>query len=187
MRLLWPEAARLSASLALLGLACVLAIGCGAGGSRDSAEAQRVKEAVSSYLQEAYGPGGDLDFAYSLLASRTRESCSKPDFLTIALAARQANGDRSLQTDRFSDIRISGDTATLKVDSDYDLSPRFFPLDATVVKEDGDWRFLVTTDPTCKSVPRFFQHETGSNCGAGSRAAVALTYPCSTAPEGASR
>jgi hypothetical protein len=114
---------------------------------------------VSSFLQEAYGPGGDLDFAYSLLAEATRRTCSQQDFTMMALAARLANGDRSLQTDRFSDIRIDDDTATLKVDSDYDRSPRFFPLDATVVREDGDWRYVVTTDPTCKSVPKFFQHE----------------------------
>ena len=152
-------------------LACVLATaflialpgstGCASGGSRDSGEAQRIRESVSSFLQEAYGPGGDIDFAYSLLAAETRQTCSKQDFTAIAVAARQANGDRSLQTDRFSDIRIAGDTATLNVDSDYDLTPRFFPVDATVVREDGDWRYLVTTDPTCKSVARFFEHAAG--------------------------
>jgi len=127
--------------------------------SSDSGEEERIKEAVSSFLQEAYAPAGDIDFAYSLLAAETRQTCSKPDFTAIALAARQANGDRSLQADRFSDIRISGERATLRVDSDYDLSPRYFPVDATVVREDGEWRYLVTTDPTCKSVPRFFEHE----------------------------
>ena len=148
---------RLLAALALLSAACCAFSGCG-GDSSDSAEARRVEEAVSSFLQEAYGPGGDIDFAYSLLAAQTRQTCSKADFQAIALAARQANGDRSLQTDRFSDVRIAGNTATLKVDSDYDLTPRYFPVDATAVKEDGGWRYVVTTDPTCKSVPRFFQH-----------------------------
>jgi hypothetical protein len=127
--------------------------------SSDTDEEQRIKEAVSSFLQEAYAPAGDIDFAYSLLAEETRQTCSKADFTAIALAARQANGDRSLQADRFADLRISGDRATLQVDSDYDLSPRYFPVDATVVREEGEWRYLVTTDPTCKSVPRFFQHE----------------------------
>jgi hypothetical protein len=135
------------------------ALACSSGSAGDSTQAQRVREAVSSFLQEAYGPGGDLDFAYSLLAEATRRTCSQQDFMMMALAARLANGDRSLQTDRFSDIRIDDDSATLKVDSDYDRSPRFFPLDATVVREDGDWRYVVTTDPTCKSVPKFFQHE----------------------------
>jgi len=144
-------------------VACCLAVSCNAGEPADSVEAQRIREAVSSFLQEAYAPGGDIDFAYSLLASETRRTCTKSDFTAIALAARQANGDRSLQTDRFSDIRIDGDRATLKVDSDYDRTPRYFPLDATVVREDGAWRYLVTSDPSCKSVSRFFQHEGASN------------------------
>ena len=144
-------------------VACWLAASCGSGGSADSAETQRVREAVSSFLQEAYGPGGDLDFAYSLLASETRRACAKSDFMVLALAARQANGDRSLQTDRFSDIRIDGARATLKVDSDYDRVPRFFPVEVTVVKEDGEWLYLVTTDPSCKSVARFFQHDGASD------------------------
>ena len=146
-----------------MAVAFCAAAACNSGSQRDAAEAQRIKEAMSSYLQEAFGPEGDIDFAYSLLASKTRDTCSREDFISIARAARQANGDRSLQTDRFSDIRISRDTATLKVDSDYDLTPRFFPLDATVVKEDGDWRYLVTTDPTCKSVARFFDHQPDSD------------------------
>lgn len=140
-----------------MALAATLAV-FAACGSSDGGEEQRIKEAVSSFLQEAYAPSGDIDFAYSLLAGETRQTCSKADFTAIALAARQANGDRSLQADRISDIRISGDRATLKVDSDYDLSPRYFPVDATVVREEGEWRYLVTTDPTCRSVPRFFQH-----------------------------
>ncbi len=152
-RLLWFLAAA---------VACWSIAAC-ASGKAPGSEAQRIEEAVSSFLQEAYGPGGNIDFAYSLLAAATRETCSKQDFTTIALAARQANGDRSLQTDRFSDIRIAGDTATLKVDSDYDRTPRFFPVDAAVIREDGDWRYLVTTDPTCKSVSRFFQHPPGAN------------------------
>jgi hypothetical protein len=146
--------------LALLSMALVLGVGCGSNGSAGDAEAQRIEEAVSSFLQEAYSPDGDIDFAYSRLATETRRTCSKDHFTMIVLAARQANGDRSLQPDRFLDIRITGDTATLKVDSDYDLSPRFFPVDATVVREDGEWRYLVTTDPTCESVARFFQHDT---------------------------
>jgi hypothetical protein len=140
-------------------VACCLAVSCGAGGTADSAEAQSVREAVSSFPQEAYGPDGDLDFAYSSLSDKTRRTCAKSDFTAIALAARQANGDRSLQADRFSDIRIDGVRATLKVDSDYDRTPRYFPLGATVVKEDGEWRYLVTTDPSCKSVSRFFGHD----------------------------
>ena len=140
--------------------AVLLAAACASGDSPEDAEAERVKEAVSSFLQEAYGPGGNVDFAYSLLAAETRRTCSREDFEAITNAAREANGDRSLQADRFADIRIEGNRATLKVDSDYDLSPRFFPVDATVVREDGEWRFLVTTDPTCKSVARYFQHDT---------------------------
>jgi hypothetical protein len=92
-------------------------------------------------------------------AGETRKTCSKSDFMALALAARQANGDRSLQTDRFSDIRVDSGKATLRVDSDYDRTPRYFPLDAAAVKEDGEWRYLVTTDPSCKSVAGFFQHE----------------------------
>jgi hypothetical protein len=137
----------------------VFAVSCSSEGSAGAAEAQRVREAVSSFLQEAYRPGGDLDFAYSLLATETRKTCAKSDFTAIVMAARQANGDRSLQTDRFSDIRIEGGRATLKVDSDYDGTPRYFPMDAAAVKEDGEWRYLVTTDPSCKSVAEFFQHE----------------------------
>lgn len=156
-----PAAARFKAGLVLT-VAVLLTAGCASSGANDSAEAQRIKEAVSSFLQEAYGPQGDIDFAYSLLASETRATCAEEDFTAIVLAARQANGDRSLQQDRFSNIRISGDSATLQVDSDYDLSPRFFPIDASVVKEEGEWRYLVTSDPTCKSVDRFFQHETSA-------------------------
>ena len=158
-----PRRRRLASHPARLLLICcvtfVFAASCGSGGSAGAAEAQRVREAVSSFLQEAYGPGGDLDFAYSLLATETRKTCAKSDFTTIVLAARQANGDRSLQTVRFSDIRIEGGRATLKVDSDYDRTPRYFPLEATAVKEDGAWHYLVTTDPSCKSVDAFFQHE----------------------------
>ena len=139
----------------------VLAAACGSGATGDGAEEGLIKEAVSSFLQEAYSPGGDIDFAYSLLAAETRRTCSRDNFAVMILAARQANGDRSLQADRFADIRIAGDRATLRVDSDYDLTPRYFPAAATVVKEGGEWRYLVTTDPTCKSVAGFFQHETG--------------------------
>jgi hypothetical protein len=137
---------------------CCLAVCCGSE-EKAGIEAQRIREVISSFLQEAYGPSGDLDFAYSLLASETHRTCTRADFIAIAQAARQANGDRSLQTDRFSDIRIDGERATLKVDSDYDRTPRYFPSEATAVREDGDWRYLVTTDPTCKSVARFFRHE----------------------------
>lgn len=150
--------ARPALTARLLG-AAALAVILAACGSTNGGEEPRIEEAVSSFLQEAYGPNGDIDFAYSLLASETRRTCSKADFTAIVHAARQANGDRSLQADRFADIRISGGRATLKVDSDYDLSPRYFPVDATVVLEGGEWRYLVTTDPTCKSLPRFFQHE----------------------------
>jgi hypothetical protein len=140
-----------------------LAAACGSGAAGGTAEEGRIKETVSSFLQEAYGAGGDVDFAYSLLAAETRRTCSRDDFAAMILAARQANGDRSLQADRFADIRIAGGRATLRVDSDYDLSPRYFPAAATVVKEAGEWRYLVTTDPTCKSVAGFFQHETATD------------------------
>jgi hypothetical protein len=146
--------------LALLPWAVLLIVACSCTSRSNDPESQRIEEAVSSFLQEAYSPDGDIDFAYSRLADETQQTCSKDDFTAIVLAARQANGDRSLQTDRFLAIHISGNTATLKVDSDYDLTPRYFPLDATVVKEEGEWRYLVTTDPTCKSVAVFFQHDT---------------------------
>ena len=81
-----------------------------------------------------------------MLAGETRKTCAKSDLTAIMMAARQANGDRSLQTDRFSDMRIDGSTATLKVDSDYERTPGYFPLEAAAVKEDGEWRYLVTAD-----------------------------------------
>jgi hypothetical protein len=147
---------------ALLPLVLVLGLACSSNQGSDEAEVKRIEEAVSSFLQEAYSADGDIAFAYSRLASETQRTCSREDFTAIVSVARQANGDRGLQTDRFSDILVTGDTATLKVDSDYDLTPRYFPLDATVEKEGGEWRYLVTTDPTCKSVARFFQHDTSS-------------------------
>jgi hypothetical protein len=145
---------------AFLILAIALTAACASKETPQEAAAQRIKEAVSSFLQEAYGPNGSVEFAYSLLAAETRRTCAEDDFRAIVAAARAANGDRSLQADRFADIEIVGDTATLKVDSDYDLTPRFFPVDATVVREQEEWRVLVTTDPTCKSVARFFEHGT---------------------------
>ena len=71
---------------AVRSVACLACVAFACGGGSPESRAQQIKESVSSYLQEAYGPDGDLDFAYSLLASKTR------DLLAPGLQGDRAGG-----------------------------------------------------------------------------------------------
>jgi hypothetical protein len=137
-------------------MACLLSTNCGKGQSISSDERQRIDEVVSSFVLEAYGPGGDVDVAYGLLSEESQDSCPKSDFSQMATVGRQLLvGHRPVvQTD---DLHVSNDTARLKIEiSIGNFVTHFFPEEMTLSKEGGEWHYVITTDPSCKSVVTFF-------------------------------
>ena len=73
------------------------------------------------------------------------------------MLAREAVGDRKVTINRFRSVEVSGDEAHVRmvVAMGHQVAS-VFPQEATLVYEDGDWRMVITTDPTCTSMIDFF-------------------------------
>ena len=158
----------------------VLLLSCRTSTIESSPELEAVKQAVTRFILEAYAVEGDIDQAYSMLDDSTRQSCTKDEFAKLAVVGRRIVGQRELRILRISEVRISGENATLKVEAIMDrVEAYFIPENTTLVKESGNWRYKVTTDPTCKSLALFFElqevpdsvvkpiYETNPNCERG--------------------
>jgi micrococcal nuclease len=121
-----------------------------------------IQSVVSRFFEEAYNAGGDLDVAYALFASDTRATCPLSRFQRLAEVARSLVAPRRLQVDQIRAVRITGDAATLTVElSQGNFTASFFPTNVTLRREQGQWRYVVTTDPTCQSLFAFFDLDPG--------------------------
>jgi hypothetical protein len=142
--------------LSIFLVAAVLA-DCRASSQGQSPETARIKAVVSEFIMQAYSADGDIGQAYALLDSATQRTCSRNRFVQEAKIARQIIGGRQLKIDSISDVRVSGTTATLKVKVSMGRTwADFIPQATTLVEENGDWYYRVTTNPTCDPLGDFF-------------------------------
>jgi hypothetical protein len=99
--------------LVISGVACLL-LACTNAESQDP-EFETITGVLQRFILQSYGPDGDLAEAYDLLSSETRQSCTRSEFVRLAMVGRQIIRGRDLKVDRFRDLEVVDNTATLSV------------------------------------------------------------------------
>ncbi|HEU0073302.1 MAG TPA: hypothetical protein VFS30_04755 [Dehalococcoidia bacterium] len=142
-------------------LLCVAACGSPNEG-HEASEIEQIRFVLSRFYEEAYNPGGDLEAAYVLFDSTTQSSCPFSKFKELATFAREFVGSRRLVLEALHALNISDTAASVVVELDGGgLTASFLPEEVTLRKEQGNWRYVVTTDPTCESLFEFFDLDPG--------------------------
>ncbi len=145
--------------MAFLAVLAILTSACSARGAPidDSPDARAVKDAVSRFILAAYSEDGDIGDAYALLDSESIKTCSRDRFVQMARTGKQIVSGRKLQIVGISHLRIHGDTATMNVQARMDRTEaHFLREDVTLVRDDGEWHFKITSDPSCTELWKFF-------------------------------
>lgn len=143
--------------LAYLVTSVLVSQACKSSNDPGSDDAMRIRQVVSTFFEEAYGPNGNVEEAYSLFAKSAQATCPAVRFTNLAMLAREAVGHRKVTIDQFRSIRISGDVAQVEmVIAMGDQVAQVFPQEARLQSENNDWRITITTDPTCSSMIDFF-------------------------------
>jgi hypothetical protein len=146
---------RLYGGLFLL-LFCLAACN-GKSSTEPSSELAEIRTVLEKFHVMAYNEAGDVGAAYALLDTSSRATCPRTRFERMAEIARSVLGSHALKVEAIGNVEITGDMAILNLElSGDDLSPPFFPRTATLRREQGEWRYVISTDPSCQSVFRFF-------------------------------